>query len=31
VQAALAMHDAVPEEDHPAKTVIDTRMPLLIN
>ncbi|KAJ7707824.1 hypothetical protein B0H14DRAFT_2646832 [Mycena olivaceomarginata] len=31
VQAAVAMHDAVPEEDRPAETVIDARMPLPIN
>ncbi|KAJ7733886.1 hypothetical protein B0H14DRAFT_2639514 [Mycena olivaceomarginata] len=31
VQAAVAMYDAVPEEDHPAETVIDARMPLPIN
>ncbi|KAJ7898174.1 hypothetical protein B0H14DRAFT_2557217 [Mycena olivaceomarginata] len=30
VQAAVAMHDAVPEEDRPAETVIDARMPLPI-
>ncbi|KAJ7839166.1 hypothetical protein B0H14DRAFT_2588175 [Mycena olivaceomarginata] len=29
-QAAVAMHDAVPEEDRPAETVIDARMPLPI-
>ncbi|KAJ7878561.1 hypothetical protein B0H14DRAFT_2567251 [Mycena olivaceomarginata] len=28
VQAAVAMHDTVPEEERPAETVIDTRMPL---
>jgi hypothetical protein len=31
VQAAVAMHDAAPEEDHVAETVIDARMPLSIN
>ncbi|KAJ7712011.1 hypothetical protein B0H14DRAFT_2645532 [Mycena olivaceomarginata] len=31
VQVAVTMHDALPEEDHPAKTVIDARMPLPIN
>ncbi|KAJ7876903.1 hypothetical protein B0H14DRAFT_2568016 [Mycena olivaceomarginata] len=31
VQVAVAMHDAVPEEEPLAETVIDTRMPQPIN
>jgi hypothetical protein len=31
VQAAVAMHDAVPEEDRPSETIIDAKEPLPIN
>jgi hypothetical protein len=31
VQAAVAMHNAVPEEDRPSETIIDAKFPLPVN
>ncbi|KAJ7889083.1 hypothetical protein B0H14DRAFT_3855822 [Mycena olivaceomarginata] len=31
VQAAVAMHNAVPEEDRPSETIIDAKFPLAVN